>query len=128
MTRTATIPADIADKLGLKEEGDSATLYVTNVHSDGAVEVECENEYDDEEAEEEKEEPGKMGIMPSGVIIIAKKRGGYPAMPLKKCKSPACVSANIRTLRKEGRPQKQAIAIALSVARARKKKAAVGPG
>jgi hypothetical protein len=42
-------------------------------------------------------------------------------MPLKKCKSPACVSANIRILRKEGRPQKQAIAIALSVARARKK-------
>jgi hypothetical protein len=78
MTRTATIPADIADKLGLKEEGDSATLYVTNVHSDGAVEVECENEYDDEEEQEEKEgeASSKMGSMPSGVIIIAKKRGG----------------------------------------------------
>jgi len=38
-------------------------------------------------------------------------------MPLKKGKSKAAVSKNISTLRKEGRPQKQAIAIALDVAR-----------
>jgi hypothetical protein len=37
-------------------------------------------------------------------------------MPLKKGKSEAAVSANIRTLRKEGYPAKQSIAIALSKA------------
>ena len=41
-------------------------------------------------------------------------------MPLKQGK--AAVSSNIRLLRKEGRPQKQAVAIALSVARRRKKR------
>lgn len=38
-------------------------------------------------------------------------------MPLKKGYSRKSVSANIRTEMKAGRPQKQAIAIALNVAR-----------
>lgn len=37
-------------------------------------------------------------------------------MPLKKCKTQKCVSSNIRELKKSGKPQKQAIAIALNVA------------
>lgn len=44
-------------------------------------------------------------------------------MPLKQGKSQKAVSSNVRQLMKEGRPQKQAVAIALSVAeRSRKPK------
>jgi hypothetical protein len=38
-------------------------------------------------------------------------------MPLKRGKSKKTVSSNIRTLVNEGRPQKQAIAIALNMSR-----------
>lgn len=43
-------------------------------------------------------------------------------MPLKPGKSKAVVSANIRELRHTGRPQKQAVAIAMSEAGLKKAK------
>jgi len=43
-------------------------------------------------------------------------------MPLAKGKSKKTVSKNIRTLRSEGKPQRQAVAIALNIKRGGKKR------
>jgi len=48
-------------------------------------------------------------------------------MPLKKGKSKAVISSNIRELMHSGRPQKQAIAIAMSEAGKSKRKKARMP-
>jgi hypothetical protein len=43
-------------------------------------------------------------------------------MPLKKGKTPATISSNVKTEITAGKPQKQAVAIALNTARKGKKK------
>lgn len=79
-------------------------------------------------------ELARRGVFPSNEQIsrflrqwrqtydLTQRINGSDLMPLKKGKSRATISRNIREMKKSGYPQKQAVAAALSTARRSKSK------
>ena len=63
-----------------------------------------------------------LGTLAAELSIIHQALFGENVMPLKKGYSRKTISKNIATEMRSGRPRKQAIAIAFSVARAAKRK------
>ena len=75
-----------------------------------------------EDEEKKKKKKKKKNVAYAKKRLKAKPLKGEEIMPLKKGKSDKTVSQNISTLMSEGKKQKKAIAIALSVAGRSKKK------
>jgi hypothetical protein len=66
--------------------------------------------------------PRKPRAFESAFVLPIFQDQEEPAMPLKKGYSKKTIAKNIRTEMHHGRPQKQAIAIAMSVARKARRK------
>ena len=92
---TATIPAELAQQLGLLEVGDETSLYAETINEDGSVYVSAEGDKVPEESSEEEEptapeeaplpsgakEPTDASMPPGvGVVIIKRKSAPKPAV------------------------------------------------